>query len=201
MDYGHEHLREVMENHNGIASSEQLLQAGYTRMMIYNCLALGILKKESHGNYSMADLQPDEYRIIQCRSDKLVFSHATGLYLNGLTNRVPQMLDVTVPQGDNVSRIKRDHSNIRFHYCKKELWNLGLTQVITPQGFTVNVYDMERCICDVVQNRKNVDSEVFSQSMEEYFINHCDSKKIIRYSRLLRANEILIRSYMKHPDI
>lgn len=196
MDYSIDELRTVIETNNGIASLEQLQKAGFTRMMIYAGLANGILNKEAHGNYSMADQQPDEYRIIQCRSDKVVFSHATALYLHGIADRVPHTLDITVPQGDNVSKIKRDYDNTRFHYCKKDIWQLGLTQIVTPQGFTVNAYDLERCICDLIRDKKNVDNQIFVQAIREYFMRHCQNRKIIEYSREMNV-EAKVRTYME----
>ncbi|MDO4460530.1 MAG: abortive infection protein [Clostridia bacterium] len=196
MDYSVDELRAVIETNNGIASLEQLKKAGFNRMMIYAGLTNGILNKEAHGNYSMADQQPDEYRVIQCRSDKVVFSHATALFLHGISDRVPHVLDITVPQGDNVSRIKRDYDNTRFHYCKKDLWQLGLTQIITPQGFKVNVYDLERCICDLIRDKKNVDNQIFVQAIREYFIHHCHSRKIIKYSRAMNIED-KVRTYME----
>ena len=115
MDCQVSEIRAVIEANDGIASLEQLQKAGISRMMVYAGLINGIISKESHGNYSMADNQPDEFRIIQSRSGCVVFSHATSLYLQGLMDTVPALLDITVPQGDNVSKIKRDHENTRFH--------------------------------------------------------------------------------------
>ena len=196
MDYSMDGLRAVIEGNNGIASLEQLQKAGITRTMICTGLTNGTLHKEAHGNYSMTDQRPDEYRIIQCRSDKIVFSHATALYLHGISDRVPHTLDITVPQGDNVSRIKRDYENIRFHYCKKDLWQLGLTQIVTPQGFTVNAYDMERCICDLIRDKKNVDAQIYVQAIREYFMHHCKSRMIVKYSRKMNVED-KVRTYME----
>lgn len=196
MDYTIEGLRTVIEQYDGIASLEQLQKAGFSRMMIYAGLKDGVLNKEAHGNYSIADQQPDEYRIIQCRSDKVVFSHATALFLHGLSDRVPHTLDITVPQGDNVSKIKRDYSNTRFHYCKKDLWQLGLTKIVTPQGFIVNAYDLERCICDLIRDKKNVDTQIYIQAIREYFMHHCKNRKIIKYSREMNIED-KVRTYME----
>lgn len=196
MDYPVKELKAVIESCNGIASAEQLERSGFSRLVIYNCLLKGILRKESHGNYSFAENPPDEYCIIQCRSDKVVFSHATALFLHGMSDRIPHTLDITVPQGDNVSKLKRDYENTQFHYCKKDLWDLGLTTIVTPQGFTVNSYDPERCICDLIRDKKNVDAQIFTQAIREYFMHHCDSRKIIKYSRQMKVEE-MVRMYME----
>ena len=137
MDYSFESdkLKLLVESYGGVISSKALEEAGFNRMNIYNLKLEGILNKESHGYYTLAENQPDEYTIIQKRSDKLIYSHATALFLHGLSDKAPLLLDITVPQGDNVSRIKKDYQGTRFHYCKKELWDLGITNANTPQGY------------------------------------------------------------------
>ncbi|MDO4488932.1 MAG: type IV toxin-antitoxin system AbiEi family antitoxin domain-containing protein [Eubacteriales bacterium] len=196
MDYSLEKLRLIIEKYDGIASLEQLQKEGLTRILIYAYLNDGVLKKEAHGKYSITDWQPDEYKIIQCRSDKIVFSHATALFLHGISDKVPHTLDITVPQGDNVSRIKKDCINANFHYCKSELWELGLMQIVTPQGFTVNTYDLERCICDIIRDKKNIDTQIFVQAIREYFIHNCKSRKIIKYSKVMNIED-KVRTYME----
>lgn len=63
--------------------------------------------------------EPDEYMIIQKQSDKLIYSHGTALFLLGMSDCVLHMLDIMVPQGDNIFRIKKAYHNTGFHYCKK----------------------------------------------------------------------------------
>ena len=140
MDYISDSLKVVIEKHGGVVSSADLIKDGIDRIKLYEYLAKGIIKKESHGNYVLANDEPDEYRIIQNRSEKLIYSHGTALFLHGMSDRVPHILDITVPQGDNVSRIKKDYKDTRFHYCKKELWDLGihrrdiLLEYMIPKG-------------------------------------------------------------------
>ena len=67
-------------------------------MQLYNLLLNKVLVKESHGYYTFADNKPNEYTIIQSRSDKLIFSHATALFLHGLSDCVPHILGKTIPQ-------------------------------------------------------------------------------------------------------
>ena len=144
MDYSIESLKMIIDSNDGIVSAKQLADKGVSRIALYQALLSGSIKKESHGNYVLADNQPDEYRMIQNRSPKMIYSHGTALFLHGLSDRVPHELDITVPQGDNVSRIKKDYENTRFHYCKKDLWDLGITDAKTPQGYEVKIYDLEK---------------------------------------------------------
>lgn len=125
MDYYIDHLKLLIEQNGGIVSAQDIQNAGIDRALIYDSLVKGIISKESHGNYVLADDKPDEFRIIQSRSDKLIFSHGTALFLHGMSDRVPHKLDITVPQGDNVSRIKKNMSILNFIIAKK---NYGILE-------------------------------------------------------------------------
>ena len=196
MDYIYKDLKILIERNEGIISAGELLKAGVDRVKLYELLAKGILAKESHGNYVLADDEPDEYLIIQKRSDKLIYSHGTALFLHGMSDRVPHVLDITVPQGDNVSRIKKRYQHTRFHYCKKDLWNLGIVNVNTPMGYSVRAYDPERCICDLIKDKDNVDRQIYIQAMQEYFKGKCNPRKVIKYAKELNV-EPEVRTYME----
>lgn len=196
MDYYVDQIKLIIEQKGGIASAGDFQKAGIERALLYAGLSEGFLRKESHGNYVLADEEPDEFRMIQSRSDKLIFSHATALFLHGLSDRVPHVLDITVPQGDNVSRIKKNYEQTKFHYCKKELWDLGIITVRTPQGYEVKAYDLERCICDLIRDKKNVDVQVYTQALKEYFTGQCNPRKLIKYARKFNI-EPKVRIYME----
>lgn len=196
MDYYIDHLKLLIEHNEGIVSAKEIKNAGIERAHLNAYIEKGIIKKESHGNYVLAEDHPDEFKIIQCRSDKLIFSHGTSLFLHGMSDRVPHMLDITVPQGDNVSRIKKDYANTKFHYCKKELWDLGIVTLKTPQGYEVKAYDLERCICDLIRDKKNIDVQIYTQALKEYFGVRCNPRKIIKYARQFNLEQ-KVRTYME----
>ena len=93
MDYYIDKLKLLIEQNGGIVSASVIQEAGINRALLYDSLEKGIILKESHGNYILADEQPDEFRVIQSRSDKLIFSHGTALFLHGISDRVPHDLD------------------------------------------------------------------------------------------------------------
>ena len=196
MDYNYDDLKILIESNGGVVSAAELQHAGIDRIGLYALLANEILKKESHGNYILAENEPDEYKIIQNRSEKLIYSHGTALFLHGMSDRVPHTLDITVPQGDNISRIKKAYQNTRFHYCKKELWNLGIMNVNTPMGYSVRVYDPERCICDMIRDKDNVDKQIYIQAIQEYFKGKCNPRKMIKYAKEFNI-ESKVRNYME----
>lgn len=196
MNAAFEIIREIAENSDGIIMTKQIEEAGIRRTRIKTLVESGFLVKESQGIYSLANMLVDEYKLIQLRSEKIVFSYGTALYLHSMSDRVPHTIDVTVPQGDNVSRIKKDHPAIRFHYVSKERWDLGIMTIKTPMGAKVKVYDKERCICDLIRDKQAMDMQLYIQAIQEYFKLENNARKLLKYGKKFGIEE-KIRTYME----
>lgn len=91
-------IMQEAENNDGIIRTSQIEEIGIPRRNIRQLLDTGVLVKESKGLYSVAEISPDEYTVLQSRSEKSIFSYGTALFFHGLSDRVPHTIDVTVPQ-------------------------------------------------------------------------------------------------------
>ena len=196
MNLGLKTIKQLAENSDGIVTTKQVEEAGLNRSILKKLVEDGILDKESKGIYSMADYFADEYKLIQMRSDKAIFSYGTALYLLGLSDITPHYFDVSVPQGCNVSRIKKDNPTLRFHYVKKEWWDIGITSIRTPYGGMVNIYNKERCICDLIRNKNDVDLQLFTQALKDYFRQKSDIRLLGEYGKIFGIGE-KIRTYVE----
>jgi predicted transcriptional regulator of viral defense system len=196
MDEKYQIIKKIAEQLNGVITTKQIEEAGLKRYVIKNYLEQDLLVKESHGIYALASASLDEYKLLQMRSDKMVFSYGTALYLHGMSDRIPHILDVTVPQGYNVSRIKKDNPDVRFHYVRPEYWKFGISTIRTPLGAKVVAYDKERCICDLINSKKHMDTQLYAQAIKDYFKNSPDVRKIIKYGKKFNV-EGDIRTYIE----
>lgn len=182
-------ISKLAEETNGIITTKRIEEAGISRTVIKSYVDSGELVREGRGIYSLASELPDEYKILQMRSEKIIFSYGTALYLWGMSDRTPHYLDVTVPQGYNMSKIKKDNPKINFHYVQRDLWNIGITQTKTALGNSVNLYDKERCICDVILMKKEIDKQIYIQAIKEYFKTEYNSRKIIKYAKIFGVED------------
>jgi len=179
-----------------VVSAKFLEENGITRNLISKYLYDNVLEKAGYGKYCLKDSLADEFYLIQIRSQKIVFSHASALYLLKMSDKIPISYDVTVPQGYNVTKIKRDFSNINFHYSKVEMWSLGLETATTPFGYKINVYDKERSVLDIIKNRKNIDTQIYIQAIKEYFKGKVNLRKLLKYSKQMNLEQ-KIREYIE----
>lgn len=189
-------LKELAKLDGGLITTSQIEKAGISKVLIPTFIDDGILLRESHGIYYYADEFPDELQIIQKRSPKLIYSYGTALYLWDMSDRTPHVWDITVPQGFNASRIKKDNKNIRLHYISADKWNVGITETATPDGNIVRLYDKERCIIDLIKRKDKIDKQLYLQALHEYFADKTtDKSKLLRYAKIFRI-ESSVRDYM-----
>ena len=174
---------------DGIIRTRDVEEMGIYRGYLKDLVDSGSLVRESKGIYTVTSDTPDEYYLIQSRSDRLIFSYGTALYLLGMSDRIPSIIDVTVPQGYNVSRIKKSYPSIRFHYVKPDVLFEGVKTVITPQGYRVKVYDEERCLCDLIKDKKKIDKQLFTQAVKEYFAGSHSARKLLKMAKLFGVEE------------
>ena len=62
----------------------------------------------------------------------------------------------------------------------------------TPMGYSVRVYDPERCICDILKNPDSVDLEVYNKIINNYFRQrHRNLITLEKYAKELNVYEKL----------
>ena len=72
-----------------------------------------------------------------------------------------------------------------------------MTEMISPQGGKITVYDKERCICDMIRNRKQTDPQIFIQTVKGYFSSkERDNIRLMEYARKFRIEE-KVQEYME----
>lgn len=189
-------IEDIAGKNAGIITTSAVEAAGINRVSLKKYVDSGKLIRESKGIYSLSDDFPDEYKILQSRGNKMIYSFGTALYLWGLSDRIPNRLEVTVPTGYNVSRIKKDNPAVIFHYIAADKWELGISECPNYMGNTVRVYDKERCICDLLLNKKQVDKQLYVHAIQKYFSADIDVMRLLAYAKIFRIEE-KVRDYME----
>ena len=183
------------ENHN-IFKTKMIVEEGIRKEKIRELLESGVIERVGHGMYSLSREDVDEYYEFQQRCPKGVFSYGTAAYFWNLSDRVPNILSCTVPRGYNTSRLKID-TKVRYHYISQELYSIGITEIISPQGANIRVYDRERTICDLVRDRKKVDMQLYSNALNVYFKSREKNiRRLMKYGKIFRITEEL-ETYME----
>jgi len=155
----------IGKNNNGYITSREVTRKGISREYLRLLLEKEVIEKVSRGIYILKDVIPDDFYIFSLRYPKTIFSHMTALYFHNLSIKAPyNSYDITVSKSYHSANIK----NCCIFYVDKNLYNLGLEEIKTPNGNMVKVYDVERCICDIIRSRKRMDIEHIKYSVKQY---------------------------------
>ncbi len=185
MDAIWEKIRLAAESNDGIISTAQIEQLNISRPMIRKYVDKGDLECARKGIYYLADADFDEYALIQAQSSKAIFSYGTALYLWGLSDRTPHYIDVTFAHGTNTTVLRKNNADLRCHYVGAQIHELGVTITDSPQGGKVKLYDKERCICDLIRHKDQMDMQLFSQALNIYFKSGANVRKLMKYAKAL----------------
>lgn len=189
-------IKEVAEANNGLIKTSQVEEMNISRPMLRKYMDAGKLERVRKGLYTLTDDIADEYALLQSRSKWAIFSYGTALYLWGLSDRTPHVYDITLPRGANVSLLKRDNPNLRCHHVGRDVYEIGIAETVSPQGATVRLYDKERCICDLIRNKDQMDMQLYSQAIKDYFKSKPNNRKLLKYGKLFEIED-KIRTYME----
>lgn len=185
-----EKIRKLLKQNNGIITTKQIEEIGISRVHIKQFIESGTIERVKKGIYISRDMLEDEFYIFQLKNKNAIFSYNTAMYLFRASERTPDKIDVTVYSGYNVQRFP---NNIRVHYVKKNLLDLGVVIVNSPSGFKVKVYNMERTICDIIKNRNTgIDKEQANKFIRNMIVhNQVDLNKIWEYAKKLKCEKKL----------
>ncbi len=158
-------IESIMKMNNGYVTSKELSNFGIHRMYLNIMKTKGMIEKVGNGIYIDSRKIEDIYFVFNLELSKVVYSHMTALYFHGLSIKAPNdKYDITVPNNYFNYKIKKHN----VFYVDKDIYELGLTEIKTPMGNNVRVYDMERCICDIIRSKNRMDLEHVKYSIREY---------------------------------
>lgn len=196
MDEVYNRIKAMADNGNGFVKTSQIEEAGISRTAIKKYVDSGLLERIRKGIYAPADSDIDEFALLQVQCSSLVFSYGTALYIWGLTDMIPHTFDISVPHGENISRLLRDNQKIKAHYVMKEFYDLGITETQSPQGGLIRLYDKERCLCDLIKDKNQIEKQLYVQAIREYFKARPNVRKLLKYGKAFGIEE-KIRTYME----
>lgn len=158
-------IKELMKNNNGYVTSRELDMFDIHRMYLSIMKEKGLIEKVAPGIYIDTNKIEDNYYIFSLSMPNAIYSHMTALYFHGLSIKAPNdVYDITVKRSYNSNHLKKHN----VFYVSDDIYELGLTEVETPMGNKVKVYDIERCICDIIRSKNRMDSEFVKHSVREY---------------------------------
>ena len=185
-----EQMLNLIKMNNGLITSKEIYKYDINRMFLTRLVKSGKLERVKKGLYVLPNTWGDEYFNL-IYGINAIFSYDTALYFLGLCETVPSIYHITVCRGYNG---KLNHvDNVKLHFVKKEIFELGKIEIKSPQGQIITCYNAERCICDLLKNKDKEDLETVKYAITEYLRDKQNRNlpKLVEYSKRLNVeNEV-----------
>ena len=180
-------IESIMKMNNGYVTSKELSNLGIHRMYLNIMKEKGMIEKVGNGIYIDSSKIEDSYFVFGLELSNIIYSHMTALYFHGLSIKAPDdKYDITVRKTYNSKHLKKHE----VFYVSDDIYELGLTEAETPMGNKVRVYDIERCICDIIRSKNKMDSEYVKHSIREYVKRKDkDLVKLSKYAKEMGIKE------------
>ncbi len=187
-----EKILDLIKINNGIITSKEVSEQGINRVFLTRLVKSGRIERVKKGLYILTNTWGDEYFNL-IYGINAIFSYDTALYFLGLCETVPITYHITVCRGYNGKLKNMD--NVKLHFVKKEVFELGKIQIKSPQGQTIMSYNAERCICDLLKNKDKEDIETIKYAITEYLSDKQNRNlpKLLEYSIKLNVEDEVTR--------
>lgn len=188
-------ILQAIKKNNNMITTALAVELGFTRALLSWYVKEGLLERGCRGVYILSDSIYDEMYTLMLRSDKIIFSHDTALFLNGLSERTPFAHSVTIPSNAKLSDHLQDECVC--YYIKPELHQTGTITRKNTLGNEVRCYNAERTICDLLRSRNRLDEETVISAVKNYAASPDKNLNLLAvYAAQFRVNKVLKR-YME----
>ena len=183
-----EQILNLIKVNNGVITSKEISKHGINRIFLTRLVKSGKIERVKNGLYVLPNTWGDEYFNL-IYGINAIFSYDTALYFLGLCETVPSIYHITVCRGYNGKLNHED--NVKLHFVKKEIFELGKIETESPQGQMITCYNAERCICDLLKNKGKEDLETVKYAITEYLQDKSNRNlpKLVEYSKRLNVED------------
>jgi len=188
-------INNLLSANNGIFNTSEAIQLGVSKAYLGQLVRDKVLERVAHGKYIVFDDFPDELFILQQRSQKIIFSHETALFLHDLSERTPILHSLTIPSNIKLSAALSE--GCKIYYVKSELHDLGICKMPSKMGHEVFAYNVERTICDVLRSKNRMDNQTVVEAIKGYAARkNINWNLLSEYARIFRVTKLL-RHYLE----
>ncbi len=187
-------LEKMIKSGDGSISRKDAVERGVPPATFARYVRLNKLVKIRRGVYAKSEGAIDDLFQLQRRYPKIIYSGMTALYLLGLTDRIVEIIEFTVPKGYRVRRDSVAPNAICHIENNVELFNSGNVSGVTIFGNTVTCFSKEKMIVEMIRKRDDYDSELFLKAAKTFLKRKDkDMEFLFKYARMRRIEEKVYR--------
>ena len=184
-----EKILQLFEQKGGIVKLNEITKQGVNKYHLLKLLEIGVVERLQHGIYKLSGCQVNDYIEIKkyIPTGFICLYSAWNYY--GLTTYMPHEYHIAI---EKKSKIRLpDYPPIKLYYWDKSVLFIG-KKTVEIDNIPIDIYDLEKSICDVVKFRNKVGKDVLNEILNNY-LNRKDKniEKLIQYAKILRVEKAL----------
>jgi predicted transcriptional regulator of viral defense system len=181
-----EKYKSIFDKYKGVIKLSEFTSEGYHNSVLNKLMEDGYVSKIKAGYYEWLYDEPiSDAVVIMKLFPKSVVCLESALYIYGYTDRTPLMWHLAVNKNDSKSKFKIDYPPIKVYFLIEKYIKIGKSKVMY-EDLSLQIFDRERTICDVIRYEKKLDKEIFNKAIKMYML---DSKKnigtLMDYAKLM----------------
>lgn len=180
------------QRHGGVVRFSSIIKAGF------HPDSLAILEKEkkivkiARGLYRLSNYDVGSYPdfvIVSLQAKKGVICLISALAFHEATNEIPRCVDIAIPQGSYVNRIK--YPPVKFYHFAPIAWQAGIEER-EIEGHKIRVYSLAKTIADCFKFRNKIGFDVAREALKVSVTEkHIQPKEIIEYAKICRVDNVM----------
>lgn len=193
MNQSYETLEKMMETGDGSLSRKDAVANGVPPASFARYVSSNNLVRIRRGVYAKDGAIDDLFQLKR-RYPKIVYSGMTALYLLGLTDRIPDSIEFTIPKGYRVRKGSVGDDAVCHIENNVDLFDLGNVSAETMFGNSVTCFSKEKMVVEMIRKRDDYDSELFLKAVKTFLKGKDkDMDFLFQYARMRKVEEKVYR--------
>jgi len=192
MEQKTERMLDYFKKHGGIARFSSIIKSGFHPDTLSTLEKEGKIEKIARGLYRMADYTFGSYTdlvITSLQAPRGIVCLVSALAFHEATNEIPSHVDISIPVGTRVNRIK--YPPVRFYRFSAKTWNAGV-EIHQAEGHEIRVYNLAKTIADCFKFRNRIGINVARDALKIAITEKSIKPQgIMKYAKICRVNKII----------
>lgn len=187
-------ILDIFHQKSGHARTKDIKDHGMHHTHLKELLEDGTIIKLKHGLYCLSDLsgysQFSSLKEAQLSVPSGVICLGTALSYYELSTWDPPEIHIAIPRSRKVK--SPDYPPIHIYYFSGIFYTTGIVNETIDSNTTIQIYDREKTICDIIRYRNQIGVDIMKESLGEYLRrNDRNLNKLNFYAKDLNIGTVL----------
>ena len=183
-----EKINELVKTNGGMVKTNELTSAGIDYKAVLELVESGELVRIKSGYYTVKSMDFSEEELITAMFPDGILTMESALYYIGYLPNRPYEWRIAISKNTSKSRFKIEYPIVTPYYTEPESMSFGVT-TIEIAGKEMQMYDLDRLICEVMKYQEKMDREDFKKAVLTYIQD--DRKNVANLMEYARERKVL----------